>query len=544
MTKDLLVNQWPEHKSEDISDINLEKYRAIIHEEESLIDQSTSKDLNIKEIFAKTNRCYSSIGSREYYDILHNPLMNKEDIKKRRQKIDFLKENGEIRKKYITIFDDLGFDRVVDPLDIIMFEYNVNKLGIFLSLSFLLGLIVSIVAYFITKDMSLLFLALLIFAIGNLVVTVQRNNSSTTMGKGIVSKFKVKRNEDSDMKSFLSLTRVISSGIKIEKINRSTEILDAYDENSMKKVKSFSSSVSAYNSAKTNPILSTVIDAFFLQFILYQMAVRGLTENKDDIKKFIAYVGKCDALLGMATYEKYLDINLVDFSIAKHVDEKCYMKAIEAKNVLVKNCVPNSIEINNNGLILTGSNMSGKSTFMRTLGQCILFSQCFGRTFSKEYEASIFKLRSTLVSSDDILSGKSYFMDEATGVLRLINGIEEDVSSFILIDEIFRGTNPIERISASSAIIDYIQSKNAICIVATHDKDIAYLSKGNFKEYYFDESVDNGKLKFDYKLKEGIAHSTNAIKLMKQIGYPIEIIDEALRLSSENTTLSDYRIIK
>ena len=119
-------------------------------------------------------------------------------------------------------------------------------------------------------------------------------------------------------------------------------------------------------------------------------------------------------------------------------------------------------------------------------------------------------------------------MAEAEALLRIIKALDGKLPVFCAIDEIFRGTNPVERIAASSEILKYIQNRNCISIVATHDRELTSILKDTHDFYYFSEDVDDEKgLKFDYKIKHGISKTRNAIKLLKFIGYPNEIINGA-----------------
>ena len=116
--------------------------------------------------------------------------------------------------------------------------------------------------------------------------------------------------------------------------------------------------------------------------------------------------------------------------------------------------------------------------------------------------------------------------------MRIINSLENYIPTLCIIDEIFRGTNPVERIASSAAILNYINKADAITFVATHDKELTELLKENYDFYYFSEDVNESVgLSFDYKLKRGLVKSRNAIKLLKYVGYPEEIIGEAIYLS-------------
>lgn len=141
-------------------------------------------------------------------------------------------------------------------------------------------------------------------------------------------------------------------------------------------------------------------------------------------------------------------------------------------------------------------------------------------------------LVSSISPKDDIISGKSYYLSEAEGISRIIKALNKDVTVFCPIDEIFRGTNPVERISASAEILKYINDRNSISIVATHDRELVDMLNEEYDFYYFCEKVTSDEgLSFDYKIKKGINKEKNAIKLLKYIGYPEEIIIKALEKS-------------
>lgn len=175
----------------------------------------------------------------------------------------------------------------------------------------------------------------------------------------------------------------------------------------------------------------------------------------------------------------------------------------EGVHPLLENPVSNSITIENKGIILTGTNMSGKSTFLRMISTNILFAQTFNIVFAKTYTACFFNLVTSISPEDNINSGKSYYMAEAESLLRIIKAMDEKIPVFTTIDEIFRGTNPIERISSSAEILRYINERRGICIAATHDQEISDILKDSYDFYYFSESVsDEQGLNFDYKLKK------------------------------------------
>ncbi len=144
---------------------------------------------------------------------------------------------------------------------------------------------------------------------------------------------------------------------------------------------------------------------------------------------------------------------------------------------------------------------------------------------AEAYEGSIFNIVTSISPKDDLAQGKSYYLGEAEAVLRIIKKVQGDLCCLCIIDEIFRGTNPVERIASSTEILDYIMKHNALCVVATHDLELTELTADYYEAFYFSEEVDDSEgISFDFKIKRGVSPTRNAIKLLKYLGYPEEII--------------------
>ena len=139
------------------------------------------------------------------------------------------------------------------------------------------------------------------------------------------------------------------------------------------------------------------------------------------------------------------------------------------------------------------------------------------------------KLTSAIDISDSIMENLSYFMAESKAIGDMI---EDDEEKIILLDEIFRGTNTIDRIASATATLKYLARNNHV-VAATHDIELTILLKDLYKNMHFEEKIEDGDIKFDYLLKEGPATSRNAIAILDNLNYPREIISEAIALSKE-----------
>jgi len=191
-----------------------------------------------------------------------------------------------------------------------------------------------------------------------------------------------------------------------------------------------------------------------------------------------------------------------------------------------KICNDFSFQENNKITIITGSNMSGKSTFLRTLGINLSLAYAGCVVNADVFNVSLLRLFTCIKVSDSVVDGISYFYAEVKRLKSLLNEIERDekMPVFFLIDEIFRGTNNIERLKGSSAFIKEIAGKNVIGAVATHDLELINLS-GKITQvhnYHFREDIKDGKMLFDYKIHEGPCPTTNALKIMSMEGLPVD----------------------
>lgn len=252
-------------------------------------------------------------------------------------------------------------------------------------------------------------------------------------------------------------------------------------------------------------------------------ALKHVEEDVAVLRVLYRKLGELDAFQSVASYRRGLRI----FSKPKFVEAGQYIRAESVGHPLLSNPVYNSITIDHKNIVVTGSNMSGKSTFLRTVAINSVFAQTIYTTVSKQYETSFFNVLTSISPSDDLLEGKSYYMAEAEALLRMVNVLEEDRCSLLIIDEIFRGTNPLERVAAASALLQYFAKRNTLVIVATHDMEITQNVDADYTSYHFSENVTRDSLDFDYKLKEGPLTKPNGIRILEYIGYPEEITERA-----------------
>lgn len=176
--------------------------------------------------------------------------------------------------------------------------------------------------------------------------------------------------------------------------------------------------------------------------------------------------------------------------------------------------------------ILTGSNMAGKSTFLRTLGINLCLAYSGASVNATAFETALFRVFSCIKISDSVTEGYSYFYAEVRRLRALLDELEHEGSGlplFFLIDEIFRGTNNRERRIGSEAYIRALANKNCLGLLATHDLELVKLAEvlPRVENYHFREEVVDGCMTFDYRLRPGPCPTTNALKIMQMEGLPV-----------------------
>jgi hypothetical protein len=207
----------------------------------------------------------------------------------------------------------------------------------------------------------------------------------------------------------------------------------------------------------------------------------------------------------------------------------------EAIHPLVAGAVPNSVELRPGaGMLVTGSNMSGKSTLLRTLGVTTVMAQSLHTCFASAYAAPMLMVRSCIGRADDILAGKSYYMVEVEALLGLVRDSTGAMPHLFLLDEMFRGTNAVERIAAGqSVLIELIDRKPHMVVAATHDNELVDLLSGSYAPFHFGDALTDETLTFDYCLRPGRATSRNAIALLRLNGAPPALVERALASAAE-----------
>lgn len=243
------------------------------------------------------------------------------------------------------------------------------------------------------------------------------------------------------------------------------------------------------------------------------------------LSEWVDHVYKLEAFSSMANFSwlnPHYSFTLPDTQLTKPFEATDLGHPLIPEKRKVTNDV--TIEEKGNILLITGSNMAGKSTFLRTMG--INLAMCFaGAPVNASSLRTIpFRLFSSINVTDSLDEGLSHFYAEVKRLRELLNLLEDDHKTpvFYMVDEIYRGTNNRERLRGSEAFLKNVAGKNGVGLVSTHDLELAQLEETipELSNWHFAETIEGRKMSFEYKLKPGPCPTTNALKIMEMEGLP------------------------
>ena len=307
--------------------------------------------------------------------------------------------------------------------------------------------------------------------------------------------------------------------------NLYTKIKSPEGENISFKIQRLSQLIGKLN-YRLNLVMGFLLNVFFLWDIRQVIAIETWKKtNGQDFETAFDAIAEFEALISLSS----LRINYPDWDVPEITQNEGYTlmaNTIGHPLINVKKRIENDYELDDTFKIdiITGSNMAGKSTFLRTVGINTVLALCGAPVCAKQMKVSVMTILSYMRIKDSLNESTSTFKAELDRLQMLLKAVESDQKIFFLIDEMLRGTNSVDKYLGSKAVIERLISKKGVGMVATHDLQIAELEAkypGYIRNFYFDIQVKNGEMLFDYKIKHGECKTFNASLLLKQIGIDV-----------------------
>ncbi len=280
---------------------------------------------------------------------------------------------------------------------------------------------------------------------------------------------------------------------------------------------------------RMNPLMRVLLNAalpwdWYCAYFLDNEKARLAAE----LPKWLEGCFELEALNALANFA-YLN---PDYTFPEMAATAVHLQAHDIAHPLIPSTqrVANNFALHNLGALamITGSNMSGKSTFLRTLGVNLSLAYAGGPVCARHLQTSLFRLFTSLNVNDSLSDGFSFFYAEVRRLKALLEALKKTPAPplFFLIDEIFKGTNNRERLIGSRAYVRALVGQNGFGVISTHDLELTALAEAfsQIHNYHFREEVSGGKMIFDYKLHDGPCPTTNALKIMELAGLPVDAI--------------------
>lgn len=315
-----------------------------------------------------------------------------------------------------------------------------------------------------------------------------------------------------------------------EKLNELKNELASNDKSTSKKINQLTNLIELLDQ-RLNLVVQFLFNLlFFYELHLLFKIDKWKHKYGHDIGKWFDAIGEIEAISSLAN----LSFNHEDWAFPKISEKHFELELKEAGHPLIDQIarVNNDYQLNGPGTvhIVTGSNMAGKSTFLRTVGVNIVLALSGAPVCAEEMKVSNVEVNTSMRIKDSIEDNESSFYAELKRIQQVIEKVNKKEKTLLLLDEILRGTNSKDKHTGSRALIKQLVKHDAVAMVATHDLELSILEEelpGQVENRFFDIKIDGDQLYFDYKVQKGFCKTFNAPILMRKMGIDLEILKEA-----------------
>ena len=486
------------------------------------IDDITWNDLDMDSLYKKMNTSCSAAGDEYLYYRLRTPIYDKSEIEHMESRISYFMEHEKERHDVQRMLLSLGRTGKYS-----IYEYldNLDTLGVRKNAGYFVSNLLLI------ASVGLMFVSLPIGMVALLAMLCHN----------MVGYYKEYKQIDPYITSFRYINRLI---LCAEQLTR-REVPGIVEE--QERLRECSRQMRGFvrntylivftEKGNGNP-LSIIMDylrmIFYLDLIQFNNALRAVRGHMSQIDEMITLFGQIETAVVIGSYRHSFTDGYCVPDIRFVRDAGRHIEIEDLYHPLLTGAVKNSFSTDK-GVLITGSNASGKSTFLRAVAMCALLAQAIHTCPAKHYAAPILRIYSSMSLKDDLLGGQSYYMVEIRSIKRILEQVDqaEKEQCYVLcfVDEVLRGTNTVERIAASTQIMRMLSVEHAFCFAATHDVELTRLLDKEYNNYHFEERIEEDDIFFPYKLLKGPATTRNAIALLKMLGYDARIITEAEQMA-------------
>ena len=475
-----------------------------------VIDEITWNDFDMDRIFMLMNQTVSSAGEDYLYAMLHRPEFSEERLKERERLFCFFEKEEKTRIRCQQILTTLRKPRGLSLYQSIHVEKDCQVGSPIREILSCVLFFASLVAFMVVPAYG-------VFAF--LAVS----------GINIITYLKGKEEINRYLGGFRSVMQLIGCADTLEKAGISE--LSEYTKrlkDCKKALGSFrkgSFLVVNHDGMETGPeavMLDYIRMMTHIDLIKFNSMMKAMREHQKEIEEMIEIFGLLDACISIASFRE-----LLPYYCSPKFDSDKKRAVLDVENLyhpLILEPVANSIKTTK-AVLVTGSNASGKSTFLKMVAINAILAQTIHTCMATECKMSYFRVMTSMALRDDLESKESYYIVEIKSLKRILDSAKEETPLLCIVDEVLRGTNTIERIAASSEILASLCLPHVLSFAATHDIELTYMLEEYYTNYHFEEEVKEDDVKFNYLLKKGRVTTRNAIRLLKMTGYDDSIVE-------------------
>lgn len=495
-------------------------YRRGAGKDAFLLNDITWNDLGMDKIFARINQGLSTSGEQYLYYMLRSPAVDEAEYARRRALIGRMEAAPALRLKLQYILARLGCARRADlSRAFVPDAHGVGMLLVYLALVLLLPVTI----------------LLTIFCSVQFAIAVVGAVSLNALVHEVMTK---KIAHDFDTVNYtVAMAAALERVRRLKDAELDTQLSDGYA--ALARLRGVMRIGGVTTRSGSGTVADMLLTVCLLDLIAYEFCKNRLGRCYADVFAVHETLGRLDAAIAIASYRASLGGDFAEPQL-DFAAETPFLRAEGMVHPLLDDAVPNDIDTTS-PILITGSNASGKSTFLKTAALCAVLAQSICTCSAERYTASAFRIYSSMALADSLETGESYYIVETRSLGRILDAADGDSPLLCVIDEVLRGTNTVERIAASCEVLGALARRGVLCIAATHDIELCDLLGAQYALFHFTETVDEDEMHFDYRIRPGKATSRNAINLLRLIGFDDAIVDGAHRRANAYMASGTWR---
>ena len=489
--------------------------------EEDIDPHPFAKDLDLlgkNSLFSAISYCETLLGKNKLRDFLLNLSVEKETIIAKQKSLEELSEKTDWNIQFLTLSKSLNIDGNIALLEVkepVFKMATLAKAAIVLVPILTLGTLLSLLFIEVSGlNIALLFGGIFLASRIILMIYAQKINSiSETLSF-----------DSTQYEQFLAVFSHIEKENFKEESNKNLQkkFTSGESKSSRKEIEKLARLLRNYESGNSH--IGLILNNFFLWKLNFAQQIEKQSKKiEQDLPEWFDAFAEFEALISFGIFKfknpKYI------FPKISESGEKLKVEEIVHPLLFQEIVVSNDFEIveKTEISIITGANMTGKSTFLRTIGVNLVLAMNGCPVAAKEFSFVPMDLFTSMRTSDSLNDGTSYFNAEILRLRNLVENLENGKPQFIILDEILKGTNSKDKLTGSELFLEKLMKSKTLfsCLIATHDLELTKIEEkfpAKIKNYCFELEQKNGELETDYKLQNGVTKSMNAIYLMKKFG--------------------------